>query len=140
MNKAWTIYSGGRLCNQITEHASFRITSDEALDGILLNSVPLKQSFANNLRRQLSGLAVHNSTLTTLTIVFKSAVVVDESARRAVEFSVVIMDEVSDSMLWYFMLTSPEENISPDNLDEIASLIVTRLYTGRMAGTHKACL
>jgi len=75
-----------------------------------------------------------------LTIVFKSAVVVDESARRAVEFSVVIMDEVSDSMLWYFMLTSPEENISPDNLDEIASLIVTRLYTGRMAGTHKACL
>ncbi len=140
MNTAWSIYCGGRLNYQIDEHASFKITTDDALDGILLNSVPLKQSFANNLRRQLSGLAVHNSTLSTLTIVFKSAVVVDESARRAVEFSVVVMDEVSDSMLWYFVLTSPAENISPADLDEIASLIVSRLYTGRMSGTHKACL
>jgi hypothetical protein len=138
MNTAWSIYSGGRW-NQIAAKASFRVTSDDALDSILLSSVQLKQSFGNNLNRQLSRLAVHNSTLGTLTIVFKSAVVVDESARRAVEFSVVVMDEVSDSMLWYFMLTSPEANISPHDLDEIASLVVNRLYTGRMSGTHKAC-
>jgi len=140
MNTAWSIYSGGRWNNQIAANASFRVTSDDALDSILLRSVPIKQSFGNNLRRQLSRLAVPKSTLSMLTIVFKSAVVVNESARREVEFSVVVMDAVSDSMLWYFMLTSPEENISPDDLDEIASLIVNRLYTRRTSGTHKACL
>jgi len=138
MNTAWSIYCGGRW-NQIAANASFRVTSDDELDSILLRSVPVKQAFGNNLRRQLSRLAVHKSTLSMLTIVFKSTVVVDESARREVEFSVVVMDEVSDSMLWYFMLTSPEENISPADLDEIASLIVNRLYTRRTSGTHKDC-
>jgi len=140
MNTAWTIYSGGRLCNQIAEHASFRITSDEVLDHILLRSVADKRAFENNLRGQLSRLVLPHSTMSPLSISFQSAVVVAESARREVEFSVVVMDEVSDSMLWYFMLTSPEENISPDDLDEIASLIVNRLYTKITAGTHKACL
>lgn len=140
MNTAWTIYSGGRLCNQIAEHASFRITSDEVLDHILLRSVADKRAFENNLRGQLSRLVLPHSTMSPLSIAFQSAVVVNESARREVEFSVVVIDEVSESMLWYFMLTSPEENISPDDLDEIASLIVNRLYTKITAGTHKDCL
>jgi len=140
MNTAWSIYSGGRWNNQIAANASFRVTSDDALDSILLRSVPIKQSFGNNLRRQLSRLAVPKSTLSMLTIEFKSAVVVNESPRREVEFSVVVMDEVSDSMLWHFLLRSPEENISPDDLDEIALLIVNCLYTRRTSGTHKACL
>jgi len=137
MNKAWSIYSGGRWNNQIPANASFRVTSDDELDSILLTSVASKHSFGNNLRRQLFK---HSRTLITLTMVFHSAVVVDGSGRREVEFSVVVIDEASDSMLWYFMLTSPEENISPDDLDEIASLIVKRLYARRMSGTHKACL
>jgi len=140
MNTAWSIYCGGRWNNQIAANASFRVTSDDALDSILLSSIHLKQSFGNKLRRQLSRLAVHNRTLSTLTLVFHSTVVVDACGRREVEFSVVVMDEVSDSMLWYFMLTSPAENISPDDLDEIASLIVNRLYVRRTSGTHKACL
>ncbi len=140
MNTAWSIYCGGRWNNQIAASASFRVTSDDALDSILLSSIHLKQSFGNKLRRQLSRLSVHNRTLSTLTLVFHSTVVVDACGRREVELSVVIMDEVSDSMLWYFMLTSPAENISPDDLDEIASLIFNRLYVRRTSGTHKACL
>lgn len=140
MNKAWSIYSGGRWNNQIPANASFRVTSDAELDSILLTSVASKHSFGNNLRRQLVKFDMHNRTLITLTMVFHSAVVVDGYGRREVEFSVLVIDEASDSMLWYFMLTSPEENISQDDLDEIASLIVKRLYARRMSGTHKACL
>jgi hypothetical protein len=140
MNTAWSVYSGGRLNSQMAANASFRIATDDAIDDVLLSSAPLKQSFGNNLRRQLSRLALHNRTLSTLTLVFHSTVVVDESGRRDVEFSVVVMDEVSDSMLWYFMLTSPEEDISPDDLDEITVLIINRLYARRASGTYKACL
>jgi len=100
MNTAWSIFCGGRWNKKIAASASFRVTSDDELDSILLTSVPIKHSFGNNLRRQLFKLALHNRTQSTFTMVFHSAVVVDESGRREVEFSVVVMDEVSDSMLW----------------------------------------
>jgi hypothetical protein len=139
MNTAWSIYSGVQLKDQIVENASFRIITDGALDSILLRSESLKQSFRNKLREQLSGLAMPNATPRTLTIACQSAVVLDESFRREVELSVVVMDEESDSMLWYFMLRSPERNISPHNLDEIVSLIVNRLCAVKTNGTHKDC-
>lgn len=140
MNKAWSIYCGGRLNNQIAENTSFRITTDEELDSILLKSVSDKQSFGHKLKRQLSSLTVHNSALSPLSIAFQSAVVAGESGKREVELSVVVMDDVSDSMLWHFLLRSAEENISPDNLDEIVALIVNRLYPHRSNRKHKACL
>jgi len=140
MNKAWTIYSGGRLCNQIAEHASFRITSDDALDHILLRSVADKRAFENNLRRQLSRLVLPHSTLSPLSIAFQSAVVAGESGKREVELTVVVIDEESDSMLWHFILRSPEENISTDNLDEIVALIVNRLCPAKLNKKPKACL
>ena len=126
MNPAWSIYSGGRLSYQIDEHASFKITTDDALDGILLKSVSAKQTFKNNLRRQLSRLVLPHSTLSPLSIAFHSTVVM-ESGRREVELTVVAMYEGSDSMLWHFLLRSAEEYISPDNLDEIVVLIVNNL-------------
>ena len=139
MNPAWSIYSGGRLNNQIDEHASFKITTDDALDGILLGSVSAKQAFENNLRGQLSRLVLPHSTMSPLSIAFQSAVVM-ESGKREVELSVVAIDDGSDSMLWHFLLRSPEENISPDDLDEIVELIVNRLCPSKMKNKHKACL
>ena len=139
MNPAWSIYSGGRLNYQIDEHASFKIKTDDALDGILLKSVSAKQAFENNLRRQLSRLVLPHSTLSPLSIAFQSAVVV-ESGKREVELSVVAMDDVNDSMLWHFLLRSPEENISPDHLDEIVTLIVSRFCPEKQNLRHKACL
>lgn len=139
MNPAWSIYSGGRLNYQIDEHASFKITTDDALDGILLKSVSVKQAFENNLRRQLARLVLPHSTLSPLSIAFHSAVVM-EAGKREVELTVVAMDDGSDSMLWHFLLRSAEENISPDNLDEIVALIVNRLYPCRSNKKHKACL
>lgn len=140
MRTTWSIYSGGRWNDQIAAEASFMIATDDALDTILLSSASIKQSFSNNLRKQLSRLALHHSPLCRLTIYFHSKVVVNEFSRREVELSVIVMDEVSDSMLWYFMLTSPEGDISPADLEEIASLIAHRLYAGKKSGTHKACL
>jgi hypothetical protein len=77
--------------------------------------------------------------MSPLSIAFQSAVVV-ESGKREVELSVVAMDDVNDSMLWHFLLRSPEENISPDNLDEIVTLIVSRLCPEKQNIKHKACL
>jgi hypothetical protein len=139
MNPTWSIYSGGRLTNQIEEHASFKITTDDALDGILLKSVSAKQAFENKLRRQLSRLVLPHSTLSPLSIAFQSAVVM-ESDKREVELSVVAIEDGSDSMLWHFLLRSPEENISPDNLDEIVVLIVNRLCPEKLNVKLKACL
>lgn len=139
MNPTWSIYSGGRLTHQIDEHASFKITTDDVLDGILLKSVSAKQAFENNLRRRLSRLVLPHSTLSPLSIAFQSAVVM-ESGKREVELTVVAMDDGSDSMLWHFLLRSPEENISPDNLDEIVVLIVNRLCPEKLNIKHKACL
>jgi len=139
MNPAWSIYSGGRLNYQIDEHASFKIKTDDALDGILLKSVSAKQAFENNLRRQLSRLVLPHSTLSPLSIAFQSAVVM-EAGKREVELTVVAMEDGSDSMLWHFLLRSPEENISPDHLDEIVTLIVSRFCPEKQNLRHKACL
>jgi len=139
MNTAWSIYSGGRLNYQIDEHASFKITTDDALDDILLKSVSTKQKFENNLRRQLSRSVLPHSTLSPLSIAFQSAVVM-EAGKREVELTVVAMNEGSDSMLWHFLLRSPEEYISPDNLDEIVVLIVNNLCPEKQNIKHKTCL
>ncbi len=124
----------------MVEDASFRIIIDDAPDSILLRSVSVKQAFANKLKRQLSGLAAHGKTVRSLSIAIQSAVVVGETGRLEVELSVEISEDESDSMLWYFMLRSPAENISPDNLDEIVGLIVNRLCPEKLNIKHKACL
>ena len=62
-----------------------------------------------------------------LCLEYSSAVVPRESVRRDVELSVIIKDCEDDSMLWYFILVSPEGHISPGNLDEIVSLVASRL-------------
>jgi hypothetical protein len=139
MDTTWSIFSGGRLKNQIAENSLFRITTDDALESILLRSATVKQSFEDKLRSQLSTVSVHNSTLSTLCFTFQSAVVVRESAVREVELSLVVTDEENDSLLWYFILTSPEKNISPDNLDEIVSLIINHLPTVKANAAYKFC-
>jgi hypothetical protein len=63
-----------------------------------------------------------------------------ESRKREVELSVVAIEDGSDSMLWHFLLRSPEENISPADLDEIVGLIVYRLCPEKLNMKPKACL
>ena len=126
METTWTILSGGRLKNHIAENTSFRITTDDAFEGILLRSASVKKSFEEKLQRQLPAMAAHDHSRDALCVSYQSTIVANASASREVELSVVVKDE-HDSMLWYFMLRSPEVNISPDNLDEIVSLIVNRL-------------
>jgi hypothetical protein len=70
----------------------------------------------------------------------QSTVVMGESDRLEVELSVVISEDESDSMLWYFLLRSPAVEISPEHLDEIVGLIINRLYPNKMFKKHKACL
>ncbi len=137
MDTTWSIFSGGRL-NQIPGNALFRITTDDAFENILLRSARIKQSFEDKLKRQLPLQKVH-STQVPLCITYQSVVVVRESARREVELSVVIKDEENDSMLWHFILISPEGRISPDDLDEIVTQIINRLFPDNM-NMHKACL
>lgn len=140
MKTAWSVYSGGRLNHQITGCALFTVKFDDTLDGILLRSDSMKQVFARKLRRKLSALTVQNYCLYRLSLDFQSAVVVAETGGRYVELSVVIMDEVNDEMLWYFMLRSPENCISQLHLDEIVSLILSRLAPEKVMNKHKYCL
>ncbi|MCU0358765.1 MAG: hypothetical protein MUE95_14440 [Cyclobacteriaceae bacterium] len=140
MNTAWSICSGGRLNQHILENASFRIKTDDVLDSILFRSVSVRQSFLNSLREQLSGMTVHNDTHYQLSLAVQSTVVAREPDRREEELTVFGIDEASDSILWYFMLISPEEQISPDNVEEIVSLIVHHLFNVNTKGIRMTCL
>jgi len=139
MNTAWSVYSGGRLNDEIAAKASFTITKDDALDPILLPTVQVKHSFEKKLGWLLSSLDRHKSTEHRLNISVKSAVV-GEYDNRDVELTVEVTEEESDSMLWYFMLRSPEANISTDSLHEIAVLIIDRLCPWQVNQRRKAYL
>jgi len=126
MDTTWSIISGGRLkWDQITEKTSFRITTNDEFESILLKTSTIKQSFEEGLRRLFSPGKDHSPA--SLCIEYSSAVVCRESVGRDVELSVTIKDCENDSMLWYFILMSPEGHISPRNLDEIVSLIDNKL-------------
>ncbi len=140
MNMTWSIYSGGRLTPQEAKKASFRVTTDNEFDSILLRSVSVKQSFAGKLKRQLSRHTTQGDTPRMLSLAFQSVIVDGVSGMREVELSVMITDHESDSMLWYFMLRSPIQSISPDNLDEITRLIANRLFEVDVRVYSKACL
>ncbi len=128
MDTTWTIISGGRLKrDQITERTSFRITTNDEFESILLKNIYyIKQSFEEGLRRLFSPRKAHSPA--TFCIEYSSAVVLKESVQRDVELSVIIKDCENDSMLWYFMLMSPEGYISPGNLNEIVSLVASRYF------------
>jgi hypothetical protein len=129
MDTTWTIISGGRLKrDQITERTSFRITTNDEFESILLKTATIKQSIEEGLRRLFSPRNAHSPA--TFCIEFSSAVVLRESVWRDVELSVTIKDCENDNMLWYFMLMSPEGYISPGNLNEIVSLVANRLLFG----------
>lgn len=138
MDTSWSIFSGGRL-NQIPVNAIFRITTDDTFESILFRSPLIKQSFEDKLKRQLPLQKVNASSHVHLCIAYQSVVVGRESTGREVELSVVVKDEADDSMLWHFILMSPEKHISPDDLDEIVTLIVNRLFPDIMQ-VHKTCL
>jgi hypothetical protein len=128
MNAAWSINSGGRLNKQIAERALFTITTDDTIEDVFFRSKSIKQAFKNKLSNRLSEPADLNSVPSLLTLDFQSAVVAGDSPIRYLELTVVVMDEESDSMLWYFILRSPEVCISPAHLDDIVYLIASRIY------------
>jgi hypothetical protein len=136
----WSISSGGRLTSKVAEHASFRITTDNAFDSILLRSVSVKQSFTSKLKRQLSRHTTPGVTSRLLSLAFQSVIVDGISGMREVELTVTVTDHERDSMIWYFMLRSPVQSISPDNLDEITRLIGNRLFEVDVRVYSKACL
>jgi hypothetical protein len=138
MDTSWSIFSGGRL-NQIPVNSIFRITTDDRFESILFRSALVKQSFEDKLKRQLPLQKVNASSQVPLCIMYQSVVVGRESTEQEVELSVVVKDETDDSMLWHFILMSPERHISPDDLDEIVTLIINRLFPDKMH-LHKACL
>lgn len=140
MNMTWSIYSGGRLTPQVAEKSSFRITTDNAFDSILLRSIAVKQSFKSKLKRQLSRHTAHGNTPHLLSMAFQSVIVDGVSGMREVELSVMVTDHESDSMLWYFMFRSPIQSVSPDNLDEITRLVANRLFEIDVRVYSKACL
>ena len=111
--------------DQITERTSFKITTNNEFESILLKTSTIKQSFEEGLRRLFSPGKAHSPA--SLCIEYSSAVVLTESVERDIELSVTIKDCENDSMLWYFVLMSPEGHISPRNLNEIVSLVANRL-------------
>jgi hypothetical protein len=135
MNAAWSISSGGRLNKEIAEKALFKITTDDTIEDVLFRSKSIKQAFKNKLSNRLTEPAELYYVPSLLTLDFQSAVVAGNSLIRYLELTVVVMDEESDSMLWYFILRSPEVCISPAHLDDIVHLIVSRIYP--MSETEK---
>lgn len=129
----WSIVSGGRLENQITNNTSFSITQGAAFENVLLPTEFVKKSFEEKLRLKLPVSSSVGST-DVLSVSYQSTLVANKSGWPEVEFTVFVKDE-NDSMLWYFLLTSPEKHISPDNLDELVTHIVARL--GVMKVTEK---
>ena len=140
MNTTWSIISGGRLKrDRIAGNASFRITAADGFEPIFLKDPIIKQSFEDRLRQRLCPGGLSAVSGNPLCIEYQSSVVLWESARRNVELSVTVTDGERGGMLWYFMLTSPEEQISPDRLDEIVALVADRLLGHTPGAVHKGC-
>lgn len=140
MNPAWSICSGGRLNTQLLQGATFKITTDEKLESVLFRSVAQKKAFANTLRRKLSGLATAENYQHVLTVNFQSAVVKGEFDRRGVELTVLVKDEETDTILWYFILQSAAIHISAEDTDEIVSIIIARICSGSLVQKQKCWL
>jgi hypothetical protein len=140
MKTSWSIYSGGRLNTTLVQNVSFKITTDDALDSILFRSESLKQDFAKKLLYKLSGLTVSAKDLRTYTLNFHSSVVEGEFSRRDLELTVLVMDDETGLMLWYFVLSSAARNIATEDFDEIVALIVSRLGSTKEVEKHKCWL
>lgn len=128
MNPAWSIYSGGRLPNQRLANVSFSIIVKNDPDNPFLNLVSVKQALLDKLRQPLSRVVVDHLPLRMLSMTIQSELVRGEAGILEMELLVCVSEIEGDSMLWYFMLRSPVAHISPDNGDEIAMLIVDRLF------------
>jgi hypothetical protein len=67
-------------------------------------------------------------------------VVEGEFYRRDFELTVLVMDDETGLMLWYFVLNSAARNISTEDFDEIVALIVSRLGCTKEVEKHKCWL
>jgi hypothetical protein len=127
MDTKWTILSGGRLSDdQLTGKASFTLSTDEAFESVLLKNESIKKAFEEKLRQELATIGITSSAKASLTMEYKSVALTYPSRERHVELTVVVKDSSTESILWYFVLVSPESSISNKSLYEIVDIISLR--------------
>ncbi len=127
MDTKWTIVTGGRLSNDhLTDKTSYTISTDDAFESVLLKNESIKKAFEEKLRQELVSIGISSTENATLKMEYKSVALTYPSSERQVELTVVVKDISTDTILWYFVLVSPESSISSQSLNEIVDIISLR--------------
>lgn len=127
MDTRWTIISGGRLGNNnLTDKISYALAFDGKCESILLKDETIQKSFEEKLHSELSK-KINASSQPALKIEYSSMTYAYPFSESYVEFILTVKEVATDSVLWYFVLLSPEGSISTGNLNEIIWIIANRL-------------
>ena len=130
METTWKITSGGRLKNyHLPEKTFFVLSTDRSFDNILFADHSIKKSFEENLRSKLISRGLYTAPAANFVWEYKArsidTIFPDEG--RQFELAITLMHIKTNSLFWYFILTSPEESINPNCIPEIIDHLLERL-------------
>lgn len=130
MDTTWTITSGGRLRdNHLFAKTFFRFSTDERFDDILLTDQATKKTFEETLRNQLISRGLYSASSAPFVIEYTSKTVdlFFPHHGRHLELSITFKHAKTNSIVWYFVMLSPEKSINRNRMCEIIDQLLERL-------------
>jgi len=139
METMWTIISGGRLRDHhLTAKTLFRFSTDERFDDILLTDQSIKKSFEEKLRKQLVSRGLYSDPMAQFVIEYTSQTVdlFFPCPGKHLELSIAFKHIKTNSIVWYFVMLSPEKSVSQHRMTEIIDQLLERLPITRSTASR----
>ena len=135
----WTITSGGRLRDHhLFEKTLFRFSTDEHFDDILLTDQVARNKFEETLRKQLLSRGLYSAPTAQFVIEYTSQTI-DLSfphLGKHLELSLTFKHIKTNSIVWYFVMLSPEKSVSQHRMTEIMDHLLERLPISRSTASR----
>ena len=139
METMWTITSGGRLRDHhLFAKTLFRFSTDAHFDDILLTDCATKKIFEEKLRKQLVSRGLYSDPSANFVIEYTSKTVdlYFPHPGRHLELSIAFKHIKTNSIVWYFVMLSPEKSVSQHRMTEIIDQLLERLPITRSTASR----